>query len=61
MEKVALNAGLLALYSLPSGVPVNAELKVGGKSMTKSVITGNIGAIGIVNKELKSGLEGGHP
>jgi len=34
---------------LPSGVPANAELKVGMKSATKRVIAANVAALGIVN------------
>ena len=49
LSKAALNAGLLALYSLPSGVPANAEVKVGMKSATKRVIAANVTALGIVN------------
>ena len=49
LSKAALNAGLLALYSLPSGAPANAEVKVGMKSATKRVIAANVAALGIVN------------
>ena len=49
LSKAALNAGLLALYSLPSGLPANAEVKVGMKSGTKRVIAANVAALGIVN------------
>jgi len=44
-KKGALNAGVLALYSIRGGVTVNAEVKVALKTSSKKMVATNLKAL----------------